>query len=85
MLGLLNKYALKCWEVFGLRGYAHVDFRVDANEKPWVLEINANPCLSSDAGFMAAAKQGGSRLMILYGEYYACKGGILAKNQKTNQ
>jgi D-alanine-D-alanine ligase len=59
MLGLLSKYALKCWDVFGLRGYARVDFRVDADGKPWVLEINANPCLSSDAGFIAAAEQKG--------------------------
>jgi D-alanine-D-alanine ligase len=59
MLALLSKYALKCWNVFGLRGYARVDFRVDADGKPWVLEINANPCLSSDAGFMAAAAEKG--------------------------
>jgi D-alanine-D-alanine ligase len=59
MLGLLGKYALKCWDLFGLRGYARVDFRVDAKGKPWVLEINANPCLSSDAGFMAAAAEKG--------------------------
>ncbi len=59
MLGMLSKYALKCWNVFGLRGYARVDFRVDTDGKPWVLEINANPCLSSDAGFMAAAAEKG--------------------------
>ncbi|MBN2401055.1 MAG: hypothetical protein JXN64_01525 [Spirochaetes bacterium] len=59
LLGMLNEYALKCWDIFGLSGYARVDFRVDAEGKPWVLEINANPCLSSDAGFMAAATQKG--------------------------
>ena len=51
--------AKKCWDLFGLRGYARVDFRADEAGKPWVLEINANPCISPDAGFVAAAMQGG--------------------------
>jgi D-alanine-D-alanine ligase len=51
--------SMRCWEVFNLRGYARVDFRVDRNDKPFVLEINANPCISSDAGFFAACSQAG--------------------------
>ncbi len=50
----LRGTALRCWELFGLRGYARVDFRVDEAGEPWVLEVNANPCLSPDAGFAAA-------------------------------
>jgi D-alanine-D-alanine ligase len=49
----------RCWHLFGMRGYARVDFRVDEDNQPWVLEINANPCLSPDAGFMAAAAEAG--------------------------
>jgi D-alanine-D-alanine ligase len=49
----------RCWHAFGLSGYARVDFRVDAEGRPWVLEVNANPCLTSDAGFVAAAHQAG--------------------------
>lgn len=49
--------ALRCWERFGLRGYARVDFRVSPDGSPTVLEINANPCLSPDGGFMAAARE----------------------------
>ena len=49
----------KCWDLFGLRGYGRVDFRVDEEGRPWVLEVNANPCLSPDAGFVAAAFKGG--------------------------
>ncbi len=57
LLMRLKTVALRCWEVFGLRGYARVDVRVDATGVPWVLELNANPCLSPDAGFAAAAAE----------------------------
>jgi D-alanine-D-alanine ligase len=55
----LRQIALRCWTEFGLRGYARVDIRLDANERPFVLEINANPCLAREAGFAAAAAQTG--------------------------
>jgi len=47
------------WELFGLGGYARVDYRVDAKGRPYILEINANPCISPDSGFVAAAGRGG--------------------------
>ncbi len=56
---LLREYSKKCWEVFGLSGYARVDFRVDRENRPFVIEINANPCLSPDGGFFAAAQNEG--------------------------
>lgn len=59
LLDQLSKLARRCWSVFDLRGYARVDFRVDENGRPFILEINANPCLSPDAGFMAAAGRAG--------------------------
>jgi D-alanine-D-alanine ligase len=59
LLARLKVLARKCWDHFGLGGYARVDFRVDAAGDPWVLEINANPCLSPDAGFAAALDQAG--------------------------
>jgi len=51
--------ASKCWQVFGLKGYARVDMRTDINENPFVIEINANPCISPDGGFVAATKEAG--------------------------
>lgn len=53
----LQDVALRCWNCFGLRGYARVDVRVDSQDVVWVLEVNANPCLARDAGFVAAASQ----------------------------
>ncbi|MBR9998545.1 MAG: ATP-grasp domain-containing protein [Cyclobacteriaceae bacterium] len=55
----MSKITLQCWEVFGLKGYARVDFRVDQFDNPYVLEINANPCISPDSGFIAAAREAG--------------------------
>jgi len=62
LLERLSGLAVRCWRWFGLRGYARVDFRVDAAGRPWILEINANPCLSPDAGFPAAVRQAGHTL-----------------------
>jgi D-alanine-D-alanine ligase len=59
LLAVLKDLALKCWQVFGLRGYARVDFRVDGHGTPWILEINANPCISPDAGFVATVNAAG--------------------------
>ncbi|HEY8521902.1 MAG TPA: D-alanine--D-alanine ligase [Gammaproteobacteria bacterium] len=55
----LVRIALHCWRLFELDGYARVDFRVDDAGRPWVLEVNANPCLSADAGFAAMLAEAG--------------------------
>lgn len=59
LLQQLTDLAIQCWYLFNLRGYARVDFRVDVNNYPWILEVNTNPCLSPDGGFAAAVEQGG--------------------------
>ena len=59
LLSELAEIARRCWTLFGLSGYARVDFRVDPAGRPWVLEINANPCIAPDAGFMLAAERAG--------------------------
>lgn len=55
----IGELALACWELFDLEGYARVDFRVPEDGRPVILEINANPCLSPDAGFAAALAEAG--------------------------
>ena len=58
LLEELQHLARQCWRLFTLRGYVRVDFRVDSQRRPWILEINTNPCLSPDAGFAAAIERG---------------------------
>jgi D-alanine-D-alanine ligase len=55
----LSDISKRCWELFELKGYARVDFRVDENNRPYILEINTNPCLSPDSGFPAACAKAG--------------------------
>lgn len=62
MIARVSGLAEDCWRLFGLRGYARVDFRIDEAGKPYILEVNANPCLSPDAGFAAAAAEAGLTL-----------------------
>jgi D-alanine-D-alanine ligase len=49
----------QAWKLFGLTGFARVDFRVGVDGLPLILEINSNPCISPDAGFAAAAAEAG--------------------------
>jgi len=48
-----------CWDLFGLKGYARVDIRIDHLEDPYVIEVNANPCLAPDSGVVAATQEAG--------------------------
>ena len=59
LLAKVQRLALAAWRACGLAGYGRVDFRLDERGAPHVLEVNANPCLSADAGFMAAAERAG--------------------------
>jgi len=57
----LRRIAVAAWSASGVAGYARVDVRADEEGRPCVLEINSNPCLSADAGFMAATAAAGLR------------------------
>jgi len=55
----LKDAALSCWHLFGLKGYARVDVRTDSKDNVFVIEINGNPCISPDGGFVAASREAG--------------------------
>ena len=76
LIARLKELAVRCWHLFDLRGYARVDFRVDKEGRPWILEVNANPCLSPDAGFSAAALRAGLTFPDILGRILNKWGGI---------
>jgi D-alanine-D-alanine ligase len=55
----IEEIALECFHLFMLRDYGRIDMRVDQDGQIYILEANANPCLSPDAGFAAAARKTG--------------------------
>ncbi len=55
----LERLAVASWHEFDLSGCCHVEFRVDRNNRPYILEVNANPCLTRDAGYITSAEEAG--------------------------
>lgn len=56
----------KSWSVFNLHGYVRIDFRLDEWDNAYILEINGNPCIAPDSGFVAASEYAGySRPQII--------------------
>jgi D-alanine-D-alanine ligase-like ATP-grasp enzyme/GNAT superfamily N-acetyltransferase len=66
------------WQVCGLAGYARVDLRLDRSGAPWVLEVNANPCLTPGMGLVATAAQAGLGFQALIGRIVAAAFGCPA-------
>lgn len=64
----LARIARAAWTVSGCSGYARVDLRVGRGGRPYVLELNANPCIAPDAGFASAAGQAGMQYPELVAE-----------------
>lgn len=55
----IRNISMDVWKLFDLKGYVRIDFRVDRSGQVFVIEVNGNPCISPDSGFVAAALRGG--------------------------
>lgn len=55
MIENLRVISKTCWDFLGLKGYARLDFRLDDDGNPWILEINPNPWLAKCGVFVEAA------------------------------
>jgi D-alanine-D-alanine ligase len=63
----IEDIALRTYHAFDCRDYARVDLRIDANEQPFVVDVNPNPDITADGGFMSACAAAG----YSYGEAVA--------------
>lgn len=67
----VRELALASWHCLEMRGYARVDLRTDSTGIPYVLEVNTNPCIASDAGLAYAAAEAGIEYDDLIGRITA--------------
>lgn len=58
ILDKITSMAIECGTLFDLKGYYRVDFRT-CEDKAYIIDINANPGLGKDTGFVAAAEKAG--------------------------
>lgn len=55
----LVRIAETAWRAMQGKGYGRVDLRVDAEGRPWVLEVNPNPDLTDEAGLSRMGRAAG--------------------------
>jgi D-alanine-D-alanine ligase len=55
----VRRVALAAWRLVGGSGYGRVDMRIDADGRPWILEVNPNPDIAPDAGLARMAAVAG--------------------------
>jgi D-alanine-D-alanine ligase len=63
----LQALAAAAFRTMGCRDYARVDFRMDAKGRPFILEVNPNPDISTNAGYARALKAAGIEYSAFWG------------------
>jgi D-alanine-D-alanine ligase len=56
---LIKKIAAESHKALGCRDYSRIDIRLDNDNKPYVLEVNTNPLISSNSSFIVSLQQSG--------------------------
>lgn len=71
---IIENTAVKVYNTMQCRDYARIDIRLDKNKIPYIIDINPNPCLSPDSGFVRSAMEAGLNYEKLIGEIVnSCK------------
>jgi len=68
----IRELALKAYQAVECRDFGRVDFRIDKDGNPYVLEINPLPSLSTEDVFMLLAKQKGITYRKMIGMIIEC-------------
>lgn len=55
----LISIANTCKDKLGFKGYTRIDFRMNSEGNLYVIDINPNPCIAPDSGFIAMAEKMG--------------------------
>jgi D-alanine-D-alanine ligase len=55
----VSEIAVRAYQALGCEGWARADFMLDADMKPWLLEMNASPGMTGHSLVPMAAKQAG--------------------------
>lgn len=77
----IRRVALAAWNLVGGSGYGRVDMRIDAEGRPWILEVNANPDIAPDAGLARMAGVAGMPYSALIRDI--CEQGLARKFEKA--